>query len=595
MATFTNKIEELTVHENFDIPANGFTIRVADSQAYTLMGQFDPINISVGFKDPADQQVYTVGLIVNGIVDAVDFEAAIDSRVASARGRDAANLLLDQYFEKIYAPIDGMLKTVIAPDGTKYIKFIQHGETEEETIETVPVPTVGVSSHFIPVIQQSSAKAIAQDICNSIGLTVVWDCRDYTLKETFEAAGRIIDVLRDLVSPWNFTELFKVDIYIQANTVFFKQRDLLALSVDFTFTIPNAKIKNISVSKRSAPLLGRVILEGGPSAPGLTPVPDGNGGFTFVNEITDRERVVQTFDPQGKNVITVETFTEKFRKPDGVLLESKSTLYDMISKRLIKEETRVNEWESPEYRLDGQINQPLQVSTLSETKGISSVDGIFKMLFRQEISYEFDTDRLLESETTVTSTFDPKKGVTKSEMVVKTLTDFGHNQVQQITTILKAEKTGEIEVTTTGLKFVVFSIDTQVNPGQRPGGIQPPGSIFVNTPDTGTKEAVRLETVLSIDKRAVPFTFSNKFLSLTDLQFILSKLRAINGGFLYEVTWTGLSIPWIRKGNVVQFTQLKDENNSDISLQPVLVRSVDLSLRENELIANYTGLFWRAT
>lgn len=595
MPSFTSKIEEITVHENFDVPANGFNIRVADTQAYVKMGQFDPIDIEVGYRDPSTLAVYTIGLIRNGVIDAVDFEAGLNNRTAVARGRDAAALLLDQYFEKIYVPANGILTTVQAPDGSRYVNFVQQGQTQVETIETVPVPTVGVASHFIPVVQETSARRIAIDICASVGMTVAWHCRDYVLRDTFEAAGRIIDVLRELIAPWNVTELFKVDIYIQANVVFFKQRDLLNLSTDYTFTVPNAKIKNLSSSKKIAPLIGRLILEGMPVPIGLS---NTAGTSVFVDDVEDKERVILTYDPSGKIIITTETFLEKFRKPDGVLLQYTDTLYDMIGKTLVKEEKRLNEWEDPQYRLDGQINQPLQVSTISETKSISSSDGVFRTAFRQEISYRFDSNRLLESETTVTSTFDEQAGVTKAEMVVKALSDFGHNQVLQVTTILKAEKTGEISNSSTALKFIVFSIDTQINPGQRPGGTQPPSSISINA--NSGRQSVRIEKVLSIDKKALPFTYSNKYLSLLDLQFILAQLTNINGGFLYEVTWVGVSIPWIRKGNVVQFTQLKDENGVDISLNPILVTAVELSLKlgfgdKNELTAQYTGIFWKAT
>lgn len=601
MPSFTNKIEELTINENFDMPANGFNIRVADSQAYVKMGQFDPIDIEVGYKDPTTLAVYTIGLIRNGVIDAVDLNASINDRVVSARGRDAAALLLDQYFEKIYVPANGVLTTVQAPDGSRYVQFVQQGETEVQTIETVPVPTVGVATHFIPVIQETSARRIAIDIVSSCGMTVVWQCRDYVLRDTFEATGRIIDILRELIAPWNITELFKVDIFVQSNTVFFRQRDLLNLSVDYTFTIPNAKIKSLSAQKKVAPLLGRVILEGMAIPAGLTNTPDGTGNVTFTDDVEDRERVIQTFDPTGTKLISIETFKEKFRKPDGVLLESTDTLFDTVGKLLVKEEKRINEWEAPEYRLDGQINQPLQISTVSETKSISTRDKVFRTQFRQEISYNFDSNRLLESETTVTYTFDETKGVTKGEMVVKTLADFGHNQVLQVTTIYKAQKSGTIANTSTSLKFVVFSIDTQINPGQRPGGVQPPSSTFINANDgRNGKKSVRLEKVLSIDKRAVPFTYSNKYLSLADLQFIMTQLTNINGGFLYDVSWVGVSIPWIRKGNVVQFTQFKDENGTDISLNPILITSVQLSLKlgfgnQNELTASYTGLFWRAT
>ncbi len=591
LPAFGSKVEEVTIHENFDVPANGFNIRIADSNAYARMGRYDPIDISVGFKDPADQALYTIGLIRNGVIDAVDFEATINSRVSVARGRDRAALLLDRYFEKIYVPLNGILTTVQAPDGSTYINFLQQGETEVQTIETIPVPTVGVAKHFIPVVQEYSARRIAADICSvACGMDVVWQCRDYILREPFNAAGRVIDILRELVAPWNITELFKVDIFVQANTVFFRQRDLLTLSTDYTFTVPSAKIKNLSVAKKNAPLLGRVILEGMPSLAGLLP-----GTISVGDEFGDRTRVIETFDPTGKIIITVETFVEKFRRTDGVLVESSDTLYDMIAKKLVKEEKRFNEWEQPQYRLDGQINQPLQKSTVSETKGIAiNSDGtpVFRTLFRQEITYKFDSARLLDSEVTVTSTFEEGTGITKSEMVIKTLTDFGHNQVLQVTTTLKAEKTGNITTNPSELEFTVFSIDTQINPGQRPGGVQPPSSISINS-DSG-RQAIRLETVLSVDKLAVPFTFSNKNLTLLDLKFILEKLRNINGGFLYEVSWVGVSIPWIRKGNVVQFTQLKDENGVDISLNPILVTSLELSLKVNELVSTYTGVFWRA-
>jgi hypothetical protein len=73
------------------------------------------------------------------------------------------------------------------------------------------------------------ASEIAREIVESCGLSLSWECRDYTLLEDFDASGRCVDLLHRLIEPWCQVERFRADVraehrLLPAVTLFARRR-----------------------------------------------------------------------------------------------------------------------------------------------------------------------------------------------------------------------------------------------------------------------------------------------------------------------------------------------------------------------------------
>lgn len=571
--TISQDVISFSLESSFDTPANRFSATLAKSAAFIASLKRTGIDIDAGYKD-ASGAVSTIRVLANGIIDSYSLSLNPNEAITSIRGRDSVAEILDTYYEKIYSPNPNKFKD----------KF--GNVTTNLNVQVSPTGP----AHTIPISSQTRASLIAKEIIESLNLTMQWDCRDYIIQSDFDATGRAIDILKKLVEPWNITELLRVDIYAEGSVIFIKQR-LGTYSPNYTYAASNAKIKNFSVDKKPSVTFGRIILEGGAFGSGVTGSNTGLGGSSFSgSDDNERFREIKTLDENAK-VIAVTTIREKFRKPDGVLLEYEEKRVDLNV--LTKRETRFQEWDDPEIGADGQINQALINSVISTTEEIDKKSSKLTPTKKNVITYAYDGNKKLDEETETRSDFDTKKlNWIAQDRVVKQYSDYNSTQVQLITT------TYQIDSKTKKLR--VITIDTQVNSGQRPGGTNPPGGIFVqgsNDPNDRnvTRESVRYEKIVSTDKYAVPFQFSNPNLTLLDLQFIMAQLESISGGWVYEVSWTSVSMPWLKKGRAVRFTSIALEGGLTYNINGALIISSSLRGTPVDSIGQYSAQYWSSS
>jgi len=102
------------------------------------------------------------------------------------------------------------------------------------------------------------------------------------------------------------------------------------------------------------------------------------------------------------------------------------------------------------------------------------------------------------------------------------------------------------------------------------------------------------------DSRMQEVSYANPHLTAEDLVYISDQFEAASGLWEYELDLTYVAMPWIRKGNVLQITELKAEDGvTEISLPPALITGQTLTFTEAsdqpEMVSRLRAVFWSAT
>lgn len=229
MATF--KPTKFQIDSSLTLPADGYTADIARSSDFVTASENDRVTLQAGFE--VGGIPYFVTLINEGVIDSYYLDVSPDSISVSLQGRDQMAHALDTQISRRYLA--------------------------KEPAETVS-GTVTVEE-FVGTYKASS---IASDIAALISLKMSWQCRDYTIVDSFDAVGRPFDILQNLVEPWSQFDPLKVDIFLQGDTIICRERSLNptpdpSLGV---FTVRGSRIASIQLRKFKLPLIGKVILSG---------------------------------------------------------------------------------------------------------------------------------------------------------------------------------------------------------------------------------------------------------------------------------------------------------------------------------------------
>jgi len=454
------------------------------------------------------------------------------------------------------------------------------------------------------------ASEIAKKVVDAVGLSLSWSCRDYVVLEDFDASGRPVDILLKLVEPWSQAEPFKVDIFIQATTVFCRERTA-SFTADYVFTAKDARINKLTVRKiapwKAGTVYGKVTLYGrlvpkkgevviGPQSP------PGEPGTPVIPWESDESKLSETRDASGLVLTQVSTVTT-YRMPDKIILKVIEQTFNRQGKgaasvlKLISEKITENEYETSRYDDRGPINRPKQLRQYLRSHGIHKSDKTktFQVIGKEETEFGYDTGGYQDLTYSRKWELNVKdKQLQERERVVKSLRDVEQLKVEQATAVYKAKgNDGE---------FYLSQYDSQTSAGLRPAGPRPPRPTK-GAPTAGSgnddvpKEAIVLEQTISSDARAVDIRYSNASLTEADLAYLMAKFEAANGKWAYELEIEYVSMPWLRKGNVLSITGLKAENGTtDIPLQPALVTDQRLqSVDQGEspvMISLLTARYW---
>ena len=565
---------EFSIDSTFEFPADFFDVLVPDSTLFRNASTGDRITLSMGLVD-ASASPQTLVHIKEGPIFEYELTAAPNNITGRVRGRDQIAVALDGFFKKRYRRLP--IKTV-----TESVPL--------EDLDDVPTTT-----------GQFTALDVASEAVASTGLTLQWGVRNYELFTDFEANGRVIDTLRQLVEPWSLVDPFKVDIFVQGSVVVVRSRQFPIVQVDYPMVLADARRSQVTIRKRRTKKVGVLTLRGQAKATTLqtNPAPGDTGIGGVLSSSTQTVEVSsETRGPDGA-LQTRVVMSLTFRMPDKILIRQvKSTLtYDEVGIGTLSDrETIENEWESSTYDVSGPTNSPKQKnqSVLRERIDPSDDAELFRLWEEELTGYSYDDQGFLKAETTKVRRLDLESGkLTDADLTVKTN--------EAIAPLLAAQITEKFTFDTDKKWWVLRNRDAQVQGGHLPGG---PGRALAQTVENaatqGGAQPVALTVTLSSDGDAIDVEYSNPNLTVEDLGFIASQFQAVQGLWEYEVMFGGVGMPWIRKGVTISFADfLAEDGIVVITLPPLLITEVKSKYDESKLEASMTmnirAFGWRVT
>jgi hypothetical protein len=555
------------IDSTLELTADGFKMMLLSADKFLTASRSDSVNESLGLEFAG-----TIGAIVGGVIDEYEITVGVTNVTGRLRGRDSAAALLDSTYDHIYQrpattlPNAGPIETVPAPLGT-------------------PQTSIGIFT-----AQQIASDAVAS---MNAGLRLSWEVPNYTiLIPTFQVSGRVVDILRSLAAPWSQVEPFKVDIIAEGTTVIVRNRSI-AGSANFTLDAVGSRQSSITVRKRPLRLFGTVVLRGmhDPSnqqtpPPGTTPPPDpnvpppqGTSIETSTNEI---------FDQTGARTSTITT-VNTYQTPERLLLNSIKTeiVYDQSgSARLGSRETTVKTYERTVRDSRGALNSPKPLTSYTRTEKFDPDTGTLKESSTEEADYTYDSMGFQSAETVIRKTLDTSltPAVMKnSEMLVSTLQDIGALLVEKVTSKYvwntdDGESLG---------KWVLSRRDTQQSGGHRPGGPnrgQSTAGTTAFTPGSGGTAAgnqIVITRTFHTGPKTLNVTYSNENLTAAQLQIIMNQFAAADGLWEYELIFSGVSMPWLRRGQSVQVVNIPVSGSQNYATPVGLILEVRTSYDES--------------
>lgn len=136
--------------------------------------------------------------------------------------------------------------------------------------------------------------------------------------------------------------------------------------------------------------------------------------------------------------------------------------------------------------------------------------------------------------------------------------------------------------TANGDTFTPTGSDTLVAGGFPPDGPGRSGAGGIGSADTITQTAT-----ISTEPTAQPLDFSTP-LTLDDLNFILTLLAASDNLWEWEALFSGVAMPWLQTGQVLQFSGLIGEDGLPIDLPPLVITEVETVGDESRQEASLT-------
>ena len=544
---------KFTVESNLDLPADGFTTDSYDSSAFLNASDSDRITLKAGYLNESSVPI-SVTQITDAVVDEHALIVTANSSIVQLTGRDPVANLLDKQIRRRY------LRTPDLVDPSVRNLFPNYY-------------TVKVGTFF--------ATTVVADIASDIGKNISWQAPNYQLVEDVDAVMSAFEVIKSLIELFNHTAPFKIDILADGNTIVVRQRQGFSLTPNFIYSAADARILDLSVKRRVLPRYHRVTLTG---RKGL-PIP-----ITTSIEVDVTESISHSADG-GLAIREYQTITRQL--PQNVTLFQTSEIYD--GSGCIKREYTTFYWANAaligrfaNYYRSVQIDPTVvQLLPVAEVTNIyeANEQGQLVQTHRKSVTYSYDSDRFLTLKvTTEEDQQTTDTGVTYlaiSQKVTESYSDMGSGTTRQINTTMSVSDSGTLSVTNT---------QTSTSSGTRPGGWQPP--------DTSPKfETYTVDEIVDTDVRGRDFNYTNMALDKLAIDILLSQFKQSSGAKEYELSFRCVGMPWIKKGTVIQITNIPLETGEMYTPDAALVYDVkcsyDESISRASLISTIRAVYWK--
>jgi hypothetical protein len=551
------KPSEINVDQTVQLASDQYEVALNGAEAFVNRGALSPATIETGFLDDDLQQNFLTNM-TSGVIDEVELHVTPDDQTSVVRGRDAAALAIESSVYVTYVlnqPVQS------APTASAIPGFPSLPYTPGVT---VPLPVFG----------KQTARDIAEDLCERVGLSVSFGAPNYRMRENFAVNGSVISALQQLVNPFNYFEPSAYDIWAEGGLVVIRSRETAGPGIDLD--AHDARVTDLVIRARGLSSIRVLRLEGSRT---------GASGGVAVTGFDDTETVDEL--EEGGVIVSRIVTREHTRQIDRAVLSQTVETWKLDADDqlvLTAVDSIQSNWDAPEVVFPNTIvNSPKENERTITREGLDE-DGNIVPVSRTRISQSYDEDGYLRAQNTTKEDWDADAASGAGQFV----------RSESETKTYRRSSMGSYQITTTQ-----FDADgapgatrrTTAN-GTPPGG---PGRGVGSNADV-TEEQVVYATVISNDPGARDITITNKNLLAEHLAIIAGQATRASGATEVEASFTAAGMPWIHRGQTLVLTGLDDDLGYDIPLQPFLVVEAKLEYRENSenptYLTHVRGVFY---
>jgi hypothetical protein len=552
----------LTIDATVQMTSDQWELAMNTSEAWRSRSATEKVDLSVGLID-ADGNPQYVKQVKDGLIQEWELELTPNQLLTRLRGQDAA---------------------VYAIQTTLYISYITGGfappVTPPEALPPGLRPILGVTRRII-LPGHWTASAVCKDLANRVGLDCSYQAPDFVLREDVEVNGPIIQAIQQIVAPLNSFEPYKVDVYVDGGrTLMIRQRQGLVEAPSPGGPEPGGlNTVTVDCATMSQLLVRRHFLDN-------IRVFRATGAIISCSELLTLDPFTEQYDEFDGTNHTRTTVSGRRRRCDGAEINSTKETYNLDTSEFMSRETTTNIWDPLE--LDSNCNirnspQDRGSQTIIETEDPD--DHIVRHTDTVTVVKVYDTQGFIVSQETLTEHLtDGEMLPTKRE--VKRFFENGSKQYTDQTTIWTIDSDG---------KATIASSKSAPASGLRPGG---PG----RAPKSNDNLFPRAFKNAIIDNvpGAKDFTLNAPSFNQAMINTIYDQAVASSGCFEYEVQFTAINIPWLKKGQMFKITGLMYEDGvTPVNLPEFTV--LDSRILHTESGSNPTsitqvkGVFWSKT
>lgn len=526
------------------------------------------VDLDVGLLDPDSNTVESIAVMRQGVIDEWRLSLGKAEAVSGLKGRDAIANLLDKEFP-----------------AKRFARY----PLKEDVSGATDMPTV---------VGTFTARQVAQEVALWAGLELRWECPDYTLWEDFEATGRPFDILGRLVQPWQVVEPFHVDLWCEGTVAYLRQRTMVPPVADYVLEVrakePGAhvRIQGLTIRRRRLPkwsgvqLTGRVEPGAGTHSydpgDGIDGVPSNTISVIPFEREVDPSTGAQSFKPgQQEQTTGSRSYNEKgelltrvvetttYQMPDQVVLRVSRDTYSLVKKAMahIKKEVKTIDYGAGAFKYDekGPTGTPVPIAEYARVSQLVKNKQTKEYEMREvkalTTRHVYDQDRYLRTTSELTE-MDRDGQMVPTTLILKHYVDavplMHHMQVDRyrFEKAKGGEGAGAAATGPVSGTFILIQSDISLVAGHRPGG-HGRGSNKPLGSDTEPNTAQPLfypahAFVLSPDEDAKPAEAGSEHMSDADLSLIRGWYAQASGAWEVELEFTALTMPWLRRGKVVQ-------------------------------------------
>lgn len=548
-------VVRFTIDQSISLVADQFEVTLSSSQPFVSRATINLATIKSGLVDALGASKL-IEHITAGVIDEVELAGGPSHMEATVRGRDASAHLLDTIIRVNYggpikdpADIDALPPSLVAIEGV-----------------TTAIEQPGVWL----------ASAVVRDLARRVGLDAVYMAPDYKLRDVITNDGPIIGAIQNILAPFCQFEPSRVDVWVDGTTLMVRPRPGVGGGAGAAGTpVPgffntiearDARITNLQLRSSTLGMTRVMRLTGAPE-PGEQDACDNivetsteNIGYDAAGAVQTRvvERTT-TRVPLGHVLkIYSETYTTTPPNLAASGTYSRTAPGSGSTTRLTKTTKQTNNWDRPFYDENCNIlNSPLEHSQLIETSAWDNTAKSLQPTEQQKVTFQYDGDDFKTMQTTDKFTYNKSKK--RFDAASRTITRF------MPTGILEYSAVTDVYGISAGA-WSHQSRSTAPAGGHRPGGKgrKIPSNLNERPP-------IYIAELVVDDPLASDFKYANKNLEMPNLEIIAQQCRDASGAEELEISFTAANIPWLRRGQMIQITNLDDESGADIPLPPMLI------------------------